>query len=185
MASLSSPAKRSGPPAATIREFLSYVMPSLVASGSLPSWPPDAFAIAAALLHKSGAYSLVLRQWPPKPLRIAAGERPKPLRIAAGERPDVTKRITGYANRSLEFGRADSGSTLCNQMHPSRLRVLPELHVPQSGLTVRSLSRNLALCTGEEIRPQWINIPSPTSPTNPGSFNLLLLPWPRIQATRH
>ncbi len=52
--------------------------------------------------------------------------------------------------------------------------------MPQNGLTIRSFSRNLALCTGEEIRPEWIIVPSPTAAElNERSFNLLLLPWPQ------
>ncbi|HEY2325764.1 MAG TPA: hypothetical protein VGJ82_23105, partial [Thermoanaerobaculia bacterium] len=31
----------------------------------IPLWPPDAFAIVAALLQKSGAYVHVVDRWPP------------------------------------------------------------------------------------------------------------------------
>lgn len=239
------------PPPATIREFLTYVLSGFVDGMPAPSWPPDAFAVAAALLQKSGAYNQVVRKWPPKPLPVwvdemqrcglewrgnwvssrsvppavqswwdmilqsqflpiagirdnaplceallqlcaaadeassgfgvPPGEQVRALRVKSGEPDEVTRRITGVANRALELDKTVSGSSLCRQIHPSRLRVLPKLHVPQNGLTIRSFSRNLALCTGEEIRPEWIYMPSPMSGSWTGrSFNLLLLPWPRV-----
>jgi hypothetical protein len=241
---------RSAPPPATIREFLTYVLPGFESEEKSPSWPPDAFGIAAALLQKSGAYKLVLQKWPPKalgpwvetvrglgldwraqwltsrsmPAQVASwwntilqsqtstiasirqndtlcgallqlsaaadeassgfgvppGEQLRALRVSSGEPDDVTRNIIRQANLVLELDKAASGSTLCKHIHPSRLRVLPKLHVPQNGLTIRSLSRNLALCTGEEIHPEWTLLPtSATALSGAHSFNLLLLPWPR------
>jgi hypothetical protein len=72
----------------------------------------------------------------------------------------------------------ESSSTLCLAIHPSRLRVLPKLHTPQSGLTIRSFSHHLALCLTGEITPQWNVIPAQTS--EPQSLNLLLIPWPSL-----
>lgn len=67
------------------------------------------------------------------------------------------------------------GSTLCKQIHPSRARVLPKFHTPQSGLTIRSMSHHLALCPTGEVRPFYKQLP-----TRPDldTLNLLLLPWP-------
>jgi hypothetical protein len=67
-------------------------------------------------------------------------------------------------------------STLCHSIHPSRLRVLPKLHTPQSGLTIRSFSHNLALCLTGDITPHWYIVPAHSS--EPHSLNLLLIPWP-------
>lgn len=236
---------------ATIREFLTYILPDFVDAMPAPLWPPDVFAIAASLLQKSGAYNHVVRNWPPKALPVwvqemratglewranwvftrsvpqavqswwnmilqslslpiasirdnaplcealiqlcaaadeassgfgvPPGDRLRDLRERSGESLDVTKKIAGVANRTLDLDKTTSGSTLCKQIHASRLRVLPKLHVPQNGLTIRSFSRNLALCTGEEIRPEWIYLPSARSePSRDRSLNLLLLPWPLV-----
>ncbi len=75
------------------------------------------------------------------------------------------------ANRECE----KFGSTLCKSIHPSRVRVLPKFHTPQSGLTIRSMSHHLALCPVGEVKPFYTQLP-----TRPDldSLNLLLLPWP-------
>lgn len=245
------PPSISGPAPATIGEFLNYVLPGFADGGQLPAWPPDAFAIAAALLHKSGAYKFVLRKWPPTALDqwtgrtrrlglewrqkwsysrsapeeantcwntilisrastvasirgndalcealielcatadeassgfgIPPGLQLQALRVASGEPEKVTRSVARDANLALELDKKTLGSTLCRQIHPSKLRVLPKLHTPQSGLTIRSFSRNLALCNGEEIRPEWNFLPSSmTAWSGVHSFNLLLLPWPRV-----
>jgi hypothetical protein len=49
----------------------------------------------------------------------------------------------------LEFDfQADSlleeSSSLCYEIHPSRLRVLPKMHTPQTGLTIRSFAESCA-----------------------------------------
>src|SRR5258708_686199 len=43
-----------------LAEFLFGKMPT-----SVPPWPPDAFALCAAILHRSGAYIHVVSNWPP------------------------------------------------------------------------------------------------------------------------
>jgi hypothetical protein len=68
-----------------------------------------------------------------------------------------------------------SGSSLCEVLHPSRVIVLPKLHTPRGGISIRSLSHNLAVCDPGEVSPIWTTVPS--SP-NSRSLNLLLVPWP-------
>jgi len=72
------------------------------------------------------------------------------------------------------------GASLCEQLDPSRLRVLPKMHCPQSGLTIRSFSHHLALCFGDEIKPMWyqrrLSVDS--------AFNLLVVPWPYVVIPR-
>jgi hypothetical protein len=240
------------PPPATIGDFLQFAFPQGYAVA--PDWPPDVFAVAAALLHRSGAYSHLLSNWthqylgenwaafasrtgqewrqniagnvsvaPPAvtnwwktvvdgapgceihqirarldicdPLiRLCAvadeacwgfgipeSEQLKQARASLKEELTVTRTLARKVRQILLRGDPTSqstggpGSTLCRQIHPSRLRVLPKLHIPQNGFTIRSLSRNLALCTGDEIRPLWNLIAR-----HPGdeSINLLLIPWP-------
>lgn len=67
-----------------------------------------------------------------------------------------------------------NGGSLCRNIHPSRARVLPKLHTPQNGLTIRSLSHNLALCPSSEIEPRWYRLPRYQG----HCLNLLLVPWP-------
>jgi hypothetical protein len=68
------------------------------------------------------------------------------------------------------------GATLCKRIHPSRARVLPKMHTPQSGLTIRSLSHHLGYCPGSDMRPYWWSMSAKKS----HSFNLLIVPWPKV-----
>src|SRR5262245_10703166 len=48
-----------------VSDFISYLVPGW-RKRFIPDWPPDVFAIAAGLLHKSGAYArVVMGNWPP------------------------------------------------------------------------------------------------------------------------
>jgi hypothetical protein len=69
----------------------------------------------------------------------------------------------------------EAGSTLCKEIHAGVQRVLPKMRTPQAGLTIRSLSHHLSLCSGNEMKPRWILIGYPQP--EPG-LNLLLIPWP-------
>jgi hypothetical protein len=55
------------PAALTIRELVDFLCPGCWDRGSPPPWPPDTFALAGALLHRSGGYCRVLDGWPPGP----------------------------------------------------------------------------------------------------------------------
>ena len=72
---------------------------------------------------------------------------------------------------------APGGATLCKGIHASRARVLPKMHTPQSGLTIRSLSHHLGYCPGSDMRPNWLSLASLRSSH---SFNLLIIPWPSV-----
>ncbi|MGE0480736.1 MAG: hypothetical protein AB7Q17_09715 [Phycisphaerae bacterium] len=102
----------------------------------------------------------------------------------------------GWARELLsEFG------TLAT-IHPARARVLPKRHTPQVGITLRSVSSNLALHRSSALA-KWLTegphlFPAPIGPACPrdaaaadcaaiadpravrslGSLSLLLLPWP-------
>src|SRR6266404_6704280 len=47
----------------TIEDCFNYVATDDWSSA--PVWPPDAFALCAHVLHKSGAYTTVVSNWPP------------------------------------------------------------------------------------------------------------------------
>lgn len=68
-----------------------------------------------------------------------------------------------------------SGATLCATIPRQLLRVLPKLHTPQTGLSIRSLSHHLALCPGGDLDARWYNYGLETDMT---ALNLLLVPWP-------
>ena len=85
----------------------------------------------------------------------------------------VDQRFQFEADRLLALNQM--GSTLCNEVHPSRARVLPKMHTPRSGLTIRSLSLYLGLCSVDEVVPEWVVLGSYPERE---SMNLLLVPWP-------
>jgi hypothetical protein len=100
--------------------------------------------------------------------------------------PDTpgTRKTAGELQFSVraESLRKNSGAaaTLCEEIHPSRLCVLPKCRTPQNGLTSRSLSHHLALCSSDEIKPQWVM--GPYGNADELSLNLLLVPWPEAVA---
>jgi hypothetical protein len=86
----------------------------------------------------------------------------------------------------------DSGyRTLCKQIDISRVCVLPKLHTPQSGMTLRSLTHHLAISDTGEVVPYWFNcitrddtqrkqLKASLKQDNIHSLNLLLVPWPEV-----
>lgn len=230
----------------TIGELLRFLAPERWRKRSLPPWPPDVFALAMALLAKSGAYGAVLdgrwvpagpllgRQdvpWADRVRTLAAQWRERSLdpdrlpprqiatcwrrmidkhhapvesieedwdlccnllaltsiadeacagagfrRTPARSEGDDFRRLTALLlNRSSDRGAA----TLCREVHPSKLQVLPKLHTPQSGLTVRSLSHHLALCPGGAVEARWVNVPPYRPKGSVFGLNLLVVPWPK------
>lgn len=70
----------------------------------------------------------------------------------------------------------DVGTTLCRQIPATKLTVLPKLHTPQNGITIRSLSHNLALCHVTEVKPHWTLVKQQHRERH--GLNVLVLPWP-------
>jgi hypothetical protein len=87
-----------------------------------------------------------------------------------GERASVNR----LAEKLLIGG--NSGSTLCREIHQSKLRVLPKQHAPRSGITIRSISHHLSLCPSADVVPRWFTIPAKIETH---SLNILLVPWPK------
>ena len=77
-----------------------------------------------------------------------------------------------------QVDRAGWRSTLCQIVDPTKVCVLPKLHTPQSGMTIRSMSHHLSLCTSGEVQPQLVT--SPTTLNIGNTLNLLLVPWPTV-----
>lgn len=80
-----------------------------------------------------------------------------------------------HAQELLVRSPGEFGASLAERIHPSRVRVLPKLHTPQTGLTIRSMSHHLAFCLPNEVRPHWSVVPRLGRRTE---LNLLLVPWP-------
>ena len=76
------------------------------------------------------------------------------------------------------------GSTLCDRIHPSKARVLPKSKTPLSGMTLRSLSLYLALCSGCEVKIRWYPVAA-WRPEVERYVNLLLVPWPERVLPAH
>ena len=76
----------------------------------------------------------------------------------------------------LATSNNSGGANLCDEVRLASVRVLPKMHVPQSGLNLRSFSHHLALITTSEIKPFWL--PGGVSNADRETLDLLLLPWP-------
>src|SRR5579862_7219252 len=92
----------------------------------------------------------------------------------SGKNPDKFQDLAA-AVLADQFGRY-ARSSLCKSIEPTRLIVLPKMHTPQKGITIRSLSHHLALCPAGEVIPRWVYAPGYLRAPSP--FNLLVVPWP-------
>jgi len=214
----------------TVKEVLSSIAPALATARTCPPWPPDAFALAAAVLQRSGAYSEVVSKWPPrknwtpwiegigKKWRTAAGRNQKvPVQIqrwwdvirasseVAIEKVDEHEELTtaliqmvaaadtacagiGFpmdlANDAFEarwlplLGK----NTFCEKVESIRAVVLPKLHTPRNGITIRSMTHHVALYLTGEVEPQWHWA---VEEKEDWSVRLLIIPWPRVVEPTH
>jgi hypothetical protein len=218
--------------ALTVGQFSEYVVPSVWADEELLRWPPDVFALVAALLLKSGAYAHAVSGWQRNGKLDEWIKELRAIGNAWGQKPDhPPKQVRSWfqtlcKNRSVsvenvcsdgdlcavlvqlcaaadeacvgvgctllnpaaaanEFRKQASKrlaetaltqqvSTLCKRVHHSTVRVLPKLHTPQSGITIRSFTHNLALCPAGDVRVKWAECLS----EHRHCLNLLLAPWP-------
>src|SRR3954454_17474897 len=69
-------------------------------------------------------------------------------------------------------------TSLCREIGPERVRVLPKQHTSQRGITVRSLSHHLDLCPETEVEVSWSFPYAISEDQDPDVLNLLLIPWP-------
>jgi hypothetical protein len=68
-------------------------------------------------------------------------------------------------------------NTLCDRIDPSRATVLPKLHNPLDGMTLRSLTHNLALWDRPEVKAVWSQL---AVPSIDAGVKALLFPWPLV-----
>jgi hypothetical protein len=64
-----------------------------------------------------------------------------------------------------------------SEFEPDRIRVLPKLRTPQTGLTIRSLSHNLAI-DRSEVKVNWQTSTMLLPGERAHELNLLVIPWP-------
>lgn len=216
----------------------------------LLDWPPDVFALCAAVLKRSGAYAFIFElESKLRPVRALLDvaedwQRYVQIRIGSSVR-DNSKRFALEAPHGIQYiwatlwkcrhvplfqisacpelltglielvaladevskgsglplkqtGKSVSysiickgwsllepnkyGSSLCSdRIHPSAARVLPKMHTPRSGLTLRSFTHNLAFCETDEVQPRWFMIPGARGDVkNIDHINLLIVPWPMV-----
>jgi hypothetical protein len=84
-------------------------------------------------------------------------------------------RAAAMLHACMEQGRP---STLCGRVIPSAVCVLPKRHVPQVGMTFRSLTHYLALCQVGEAHPTWVNGATTVGSEKGDELKLLLIPHP-------
>jgi hypothetical protein len=66
----------------------------------------------------------------------------------------------------------------CSDIDTNKLRVMPKLHTPQRGVTIRSLTHHLALIEPSEIELSWWGALEARGRERFDILNVLLLPWP-------
>lgn len=81
-------------------------------------------------------------------------------------------------NHLVSQVRPGGSSSLCKVILPDKACVLPKMHTPQSGMTIRSLSHHLGVCAASEVKPQWIPALHPGLSADRHGLNVLVLPWP-------
>jgi hypothetical protein len=85
------------------------------------------------------------------------------------------------AMRLFISGERFGATTLTNRVDHATVRVLPKMHTPQSGITLRSLTHNLALCPADDVKVKWVENRCPKR----HYFNLLVVPWPLSASPLH
>jgi hypothetical protein len=64
-----------------------------------------------------------------------------------------------------------------SRLSPTRVRIVPKTSFSPRGITIRSMSRYLALCY-ESVDVRWRGV-EPGPPVDRTDYNVVLLPWPR------
>lgn len=115
----------------------------------------------------------------------AADEAAAGMGLCIVRRPDgqpeteINDTLTLVAATVLSDCPTGEANTLCLNVSRDKVLVLPKQHTPQRGMTLRSITHHLALCTTTEVEVTWLPPPdiAPGIPLE-SLFNLLILPWP-------
>ncbi|HSL65124.1 MAG TPA: hypothetical protein VK874_10750 [Gaiellaceae bacterium] len=90
--------------------------------------------------------------------------------VAASGRTASRTTFAGAAWKLLQ----EQGSL--SRLSPARVRIVPKTHFAARGITIRSLSRYLALCY-ESVDVRWRSI-EPAPPPDRADYTIVLVPWP-------
>lgn len=102
----------------------------------------------------------------------SAGNLPSWLAPDDSTSPGSKRTFADHAARTLMLNGFRS---LCREVPVERAAVLPKMHTPSVGLTLRSLSHYLSLVPRSPVQATWNWLPNPRARR---ALNLLLLPWP-------
>jgi hypothetical protein len=110
----------------------------------------------------------------------------------AGFFTDISKgsgdKFLHRARALLTWDQVSGGPSLCEQVPAARAQVFPKIRTPQRGITLRSLSHNLALCPVDDLEPSWWSAiwrSDEQSGLGSMNLNLLLMPWPHEVTPLH
>ena len=169
----------------------------------LPDWTADVLAAAedwrdAGCARGCEPPPLVRRCWE----TVKRGQHMPLEQIRTGEAWDLTSALLtlhAIADEACAevgaFARRASGRSLegrawamlqaqgsLSRLSPTRVRIVPKTHFAERGITIRSLSRYLALCY-ESVDVRWGSVqPGPSAERS--DYNIVLVPWPLSVAAR-
>jgi hypothetical protein len=91
-----------------------------------------------------------------------------------------------YASAKLDPSQGEGFfSTLGKELPENLVKVLPKSLPPQVGLSLRSLTKHLAVWTNADVKPAWYSVIAPhcletvfDEDSKNGFLNVLLYPWP-------
>lgn len=117
-------------------------------------------------------------------VKIGIGEI-SPYQALLGSRPiPQTDMLWVASNRLIGQRLNKTPHTLTRNIRQSMAVVLPKFHTPQSGITLRSISHNLAFIRSSEVTPTMdaslVEVESLSKSDTPRNhtMNLVLFPWP-------
>jgi hypothetical protein len=107
------------------------------------------------------------------------------LHALADEACGAARRAASGGSRDFEvlaWNLLQSHGSL-SRLSPARIRIVPKTHFSTRGITIRSLSRNLALCF-EPVDVRWERTERPIPAAGPRRYEILLVPWPLTVSAR-
>ena len=93
--------------------------------------------------------------------------------LQGGDAAELESNSEGVPDQSW-----DTQPSLCKEIHPTRVRVLPKAQTPKFGMSIRSLTHYIGLCPSMLMKASWNWHASIRSDIGDHFCNILLLPWP-------
>ncbi len=142
--------------------------------------PPDEVREWHSMLSQKGVRELPVLEIPANPdlcsalLHLCAAADEACNGVGFWKSKPKDRFLWEAAIRLFISGERYGATTLTNRVDPATVRVMPKMHTPQSGITIRSLTHNLALCPADDVKVKWVENLCPKR----HYFNLLIVPWP-------